>query len=299
MSRAAVRADAEVGEADRPTLVVDREHRLQRVELVTQPGPHREGLGVVELGLVRTCSMPRRAASSRRSRRRRPVGSRTSWFPLVLPNPTAPRGRLREPRTPHPRRRRARRCGPARRSDATECNSAMDAAGAAIVARSTGVFCDAFASVLARRMPMSARLASRHAARLAACGRSSPVGHEARCTEPSCHQRPDLFGDEREDRREQAQQHVERRLQRRDGRGLLALALAVGPALHQLEVVVAERQKNVSCPRARGRSRSPRTRAVASSTTSASRRACSVDRLGDRPAVGRSPVEGERRTSRR
>ena len=63
-------------------------------------------------------------------------------------------------------------------------------AGAATVAVSTGVFCEALASVFARRMPVSASPASSRSSTPASprAASSSVVGHDARCTEPSCDQ---------------------------------------------------------------------------------------------------------------
>ena len=161
----------------------------------------------------------------------------------------------------------------ARRSDAADSSSAIAGAGAAITALATGVFCDAFASVFARRMPVSARLASCEQldAGLAACGElvgRRPRGDVHRAlVRPA----PRLLGRERDDRGEQAQQHVERRLQRGDGRRLLGARLAVRALLDELEVVVAEGpEERLGRPRARGRGRSRRTRGWRSPTTSAS-----------------------------
>ncbi len=68
------------------------------------------------------------------------------------------------------------------------------------------------------------------------------TGHAARCTVPSCHQRPDLFGHERQHRGEQPQLHREREGERGlRRRGRLRAAAAVGAVLDQLDVVVAER----------------------------------------------------------
>jgi hypothetical protein len=57
-------------------------------------------------------------------------------------------------------------------------------AGAAMTAEATGVFWEAFASVFARRMPISAALT----AGSSPVGWSGPAatGHDAECTEPSC-----------------------------------------------------------------------------------------------------------------
>jgi hypothetical protein len=53
--------------------------------------------------------------------------------------------------------------------------------------------------------------------------------------------RPDLFGDERQERRKQAQQHRQRRAQRCVGRRrTVGPLLAIAAPFHQLEVVVAE-----------------------------------------------------------
>ena len=71
---------------------------------------------------------------------------------------------------------------------------------------------------------------------------SSASGHGARWTEPVLPPRPDLLGDEREERGEQPQQGRQRELQRGLGRPRRGSSPcdAVGPALDQLEVVVAE-----------------------------------------------------------
>ena len=53
--------------------------------------------------------------------------------------------------------------------------------------------------------------------------------------------RPDFFGDERQERREEPQHHRQRRGQRGVRRaGAVGALFAVAPALHELEIVVAE-----------------------------------------------------------
>ena len=64
--------------------------------------------------------------------------------------------------------------------------AAIASAGAAMVIRVTAVFCEAFASVLARRMPMSASLAVTSTA--GSPSMPSGSGHDAVCTEPSLNQ---------------------------------------------------------------------------------------------------------------
>ena len=114
-------------------------------------------------------------------------------------------------------------------------------AGAMTVAVWTSARIDCLASDFALRTPASASAAAVTTAGSPSAGSSAAVGHEARCTEPGLPPRPDLLGDERQHRREQPQLHRERERQRRL-RGLAPPASdAVGPRLHQLDVVVAER----------------------------------------------------------
>src|SRR5690606_5420064 len=69
----------------------------------------------------------------------------------------------------------------ARRSSAASARTA----GPARTAEVTGVFCEALASVLARRMPMSAVLVAASSPRGSLAGSSSTLGQAAVCTEPS------------------------------------------------------------------------------------------------------------------
>ena len=83
---------------------------------------------------------------------------------------------------------------------------------------------------------------------------------------------PRLLGRERHDRREQPLERVERGAQRRTGRRRGRVApRAVGAALDELDVVVAEPpEERLGCARGRGRSRTLRTRSVASAMTASS-----------------------------
>ncbi len=165
----------------------------------------------------------------------------------------------------------------ARRSDAAASSSAIVAAGAAITALSDGGLLRRLrvglrapdADEREAREPSSSTPASPRAAR------SSTVGHDGAVHRAVVRPAPRLFGRERDDGREQPQQHVERGPQRGDGRGLLGARLAVGALLDELEVVVAERpEERLGRPRGRGRGRSRRTPGGARRRRRRARRAC-------------------------
>ena len=153
----------------------------------------------------------------------------------------------------------------ARRSRSTSARSASCASGARTIARATGVFSgccpsDFFFRIVAehRRREFQRRDRADRPRPLVGTTRatSSAYGHAARWTDPSLPPRPDLLGHERQEGREQPQQGRERGEQGAVGRGRrLRPLVAVAPALHELEIVVAEAtRRTFRCARAPGRS---------------------------------------------
>ena len=132
---------------------------------------------------------------------------------------------------------------PAAHRSAPAARSASSRSAVSVtVSASTGQRWLRLASLLARRTAERAAAATSATSGSPSTGSSATVGHAARWTEPSCHQRPDLLGDEGQERGEQPLQRRQRQLERGPRRGLARrVGVAVGPLLDQLEVVVAER----------------------------------------------------------
>ena len=87
-------------------------------------------------------------------------------------------------------------------------------------ARVTGVASERLCSDLRfRTRPITSLATSKSTGRPPQSRKVPHSGHGAQCTEASCHHDQDLFGDERQDRCEQAQQRRERGAQRDRGRG--------------------------------------------------------------------------------
>ena len=129
--------------------------------------------------------------------------------------------------------------------------SARSLRHASMAARASGGPSTINSSTAARWLSLASVLARRTAASTSLTGASnetsppdvnaSAAGHDAACTDPSCHQLHTSSVTNGQERREQAQHHVEGLAQRGPCRvcGVVALR-AVGAALDQLDVVVAE-----------------------------------------------------------